>query len=396
VPSIHQFSYPLFFSFLDLDEVPLLFGKELEHGTDIDDGQQWRRPALWPLNYLMDFRVEDHLKNGEGLVNGDIDGDSDGNDDGNSSYKNNTLLRSRIRRLLSERTDGACSPTPDQKIYLLTHLCYFGYCFNPVSFYYIMKKDSDIDINESCIEAIVAEVSNTPWNEMKCYCLHPSSKDVDIVKGDSGGEIRKNALIQDDSNAITPPRTKKESATNATENDKSYNQNNSSLNYIFNKTFHVSPFMELDYIYDWTFWNGTESRIRVSATMIKEEGVVSNAADKGKEDDRKVSSPLVNDDTSPKKVKHFNAFFDIHRQNFTPLHLGYQLFRLPVYCFIIQIWIHIEAFRLLLKGVEFIPHPKGSETAVSKIIAKVMAPVFSLMDWFSGANANEMVGKKDK
>merc|ERR1712194_161064 len=106
-PSIHQFSYPLFFSFLDLDEVPLLFGKELEHGTDIDDGQQWRRPALWPLNYLMDFRVEDHLKNGEGLVNGDIDGDSDGNDDGNSSYKNNTLLRSRIRRLLSERTDGA-------------------------------------------------------------------------------------------------------------------------------------------------------------------------------------------------------------------------------------------------------------------------------------------------
>lgn len=373
--------------------MPLLFGKEREQGTGSGDGEQWRRPALWPLNYLMDFRVEDHLKNGEGLMVGDNDGNGDSSDDGNSNDDNNESLRARIRRLLSERTDGVCSPTPDQKIYLLTHLCYFGYCFNPVSFYYILKKDSDIDTNTNRIEAIVAEVSNTPWNEMKCYCLHPSSKDVDIVLVESGGELRKKSTpTRDDNSTVTSATTKKESSTN----DENCNHNNSSLNYIFNKTFHVSPFMELDYIYDWTFWDPTESRIRVSATMIKKEEIATKVEDEEKEDDNKVSSQSVNDDTTPKKLKHFNAFFDIHRQHFTPFHLGYQLFRLPVYCFIIQIWIHIEAFRLLLKGVEFIPHPEGAETAVSKGIAMVMAPFFSLMDWFSGANANGMIGKKDE
>ena len=54
-----------------------------------------------------------------------------------------------------------------------------------------------------------------------------------------------------------------------------------------------------------------------------------------------------------------------------------------MYCVIIQIWIHIEAFWLFLKGVEFIPHPKGSETAASRIIATAMTPLFALTDWLS-------------
>jgi hypothetical protein len=35
---------------------------------------------------------------------------------------------------------------------------------------------------------------------------------------------------------------------------------------------------------------------------------------------------------------------------------------------------------LLLKGIQFIPHPEGSETAASKMIAVVMRPVFAVMD----------------
>jgi len=398
--------------------VPLLFG-----GEDDGDGGGVgrRRPALWPLTYLMDFRSGDHLKNGEGLLIGD-DGDGDG---GLSDGKDNSLS-ARIRRLVSERTDGICCPSSDQKIFLLTHLCYFGYCFNPVSFYYLLKKERNVD-GGTTIEAIVAEVSNTPWNEMKCYVLHPNSRDIDIVRVIDGTGPSKqrasspsssregilspsrHATMEDDEGVIsttTTTTTTAEEGYNAATSGSSTtttaagkddnridhnnnNNSNSSINYIFNKTFHVSPFMELDYIYDWTFWNPTKSRIRVSANMIKKQTKVDD------NDNTTISNTTPNNIHHKNNKKHFNAYFDIHRQNFTPLHLGYQLFRLPVYCFIIQVWIHIEAFRLLLKGVVFIPHPEGAETMVSKVIAKVMAPVFELMDWMSncgGDSVDTLVG----
>ena len=42
---------------------------------------------------------------------------------------------------------------------------YFGYCFNPVSFYYCF------DETDSQVEMIMAEVTNTPWNERHCYFI---------------------------------------------------------------------------------------------------------------------------------------------------------------------------------------------------------------------------------
>ena len=50
-------------------------------------------------------------------------------------------------------------------IRLLTHLRYFGHCFNPVSFYYCFN-DSD-----EKVEAIMAEVTNTPWKERYAYVI---------------------------------------------------------------------------------------------------------------------------------------------------------------------------------------------------------------------------------
>jgi len=320
-PVLHSFSYPLFFCFLDLSEV----GKIFEGG---------RKSMLWPLNLLMSFREEDHLKNGEGLL-------CNTNDTHENSADSNTLPF-RIRRLVSERTGGKCNPTADQKICLLTHLCYFGYCFNPVSFYYILKGNTMEE--EDNIEAIVAEVSNTPWNEMKCYVLHPDSKDIEIVQD---GRSRK--ILDDD--------------------------NIKSINYVFKKRFHVSPFMEMDYIYDWTFWHLRESKIAVTANMVKLD----------EKDNANVSKDVKNG------TKHFNAFFDINRSSFTPFSLCYQLVRWPVYCFIIQIWIHVEALKLFIKGVEFIPHPEGSETMVSSMIAAIMTPFFELKEYI----ASKRVDKSD-
>jgi DUF1365 family protein len=48
---------------------------------------------------------------------------------------------------------------------VLTHLRYFGHCFNPVSIYYCYGEDG------STLEAIVAEITNTPWKERFSYVL---------------------------------------------------------------------------------------------------------------------------------------------------------------------------------------------------------------------------------
>ena len=82
-------------------------------------------------------------------------------------------------------------------IRLLTHLRYFGYCFNPVSFYYCYNK------NDTKLKMIMAEVTNTPWNERHCYFI-----------------------------------------TN--KKNKNFNQNHK-------KEFHVSPFWEMDHDYNWNF-----------------------------------------------------------------------------------------------------------------------------------------------
>ena len=48
---------------------------------------------------------------------------------------------------------------------MLTQLRSFGHCFNPVSFYYCLDGAGEQ------VEAVVAEVTNTPWGERHAYVL---------------------------------------------------------------------------------------------------------------------------------------------------------------------------------------------------------------------------------
>jgi len=68
-------------------------------------------------------------------------------------------LAENIRSLVQART----GQRPAGPIRLLTHLRYFGHCFNPVCFYYCYAGDGET------LEAIVAEVNNTPWGERHMY-----------------------------------------------------------------------------------------------------------------------------------------------------------------------------------------------------------------------------------
>lgn len=99
------------------------------------------------------------------------------------------------------RVASATGRAPAGPIRMLAQLRTFGFCFNPVSFYYCYCPDG------AQVEAIVAEITNTPWNERHAYVLQPANS------GSRGRAMR----------------------------------------FRLAKAFHVSPFMPMDIDYDWRF-----------------------------------------------------------------------------------------------------------------------------------------------
>ncbi len=119
----HDFRYRLFMVFLNLEELDRLRGRLL----------LWSARRFAPVR----FRRADHL--------------------GDPSRP----LDACVRELVASRTGRQ----PVGRIFLLSHLAYFGHSFNPVSIYYCMHEGSDE------MEAVVLEVNNTPWGEQHCYVL---------------------------------------------------------------------------------------------------------------------------------------------------------------------------------------------------------------------------------
>jgi len=59
---------------------------------------------------------------------------------------------------------------PKGKVYLLTHLSCLGYCLNPISLYFIFD-----EVNQQ-LEYLILEVTNTPWGEKHNYVLQSTAK----------------------------------------------------------------------------------------------------------------------------------------------------------------------------------------------------------------------------
>jgi hypothetical protein len=156
-PRENRFRYRLFMLYLDLAELPALFD-----GTPFWSA---RKPALaW-------FKRSDYL----GPVELPLD--------------------EAVRVLVTEKTGRR----PQGPIRLLTHLRYFGYSMNPVSFYYCFNAAGDT------LETIVAEITNTPWGERHQYVLPLAASTERLSR------------------------------------------------FEFDKQFHVSPFMPMDMRYHWRF-----------------------------------------------------------------------------------------------------------------------------------------------
>ena len=159
-PVSHAFRFRLFMIYIDLNELPGLFRK------------RWLWSAQFPN--IAWFRRGDHFGPA------------------------NQPLGESVRELVDSRIGWR----PEGPIRVLTQFRYFGFLMNPVSFFYCF------DSTGTHVEAVVAEVRNTPWNETHCYVL----------------DARKQNISTDDAAKLLV-RNEKE--------------------------FHVSPFFEMEMEYHW-------------------------------------------------------------------------------------------------------------------------------------------------
>lgn len=188
--------------------------------------------------------------------------------------QNGESLSAGIRRLIKEKTG---EPEPKGRILLLTHLAFFGYCFNPAAFYFVLKEEKAEDGKsgqpasaslsaslEDRLECIVIEVTNTPWGEQHHYVLHPKSKAC-------AGEVaawRRRMTGKDEFEGRKKPSLEapgEEEGAEAwidTRGSQPFPSPSPSKappfpliwhRFAWGKAFHVSPFFPLNHHYDWCF-----------------------------------------------------------------------------------------------------------------------------------------------
>jgi len=161
-PKNHSFNYRLFFVYLDLDEIDSVFTK------------RW----FWSSTKMAIAQLKrtDYIGN-----------------------ENISIKQAVINKVYKETGIRHTGP-----VKMLTHLRYFGFVFNPVTFYYCYDK------TESVVEFIVAEITNTPWGERHSYVLNNKDK-------------------------------------------------SNKMRFSFKKDFHVSPFLPMEMDYDWRFTTPVDS-----------------------------------------------------------------------------------------------------------------------------------------
>ncbi len=171
-PVAHRFRYGISMAYLDLDEADELV----------------RRSRILSSRWLPgSFVADDHRI-------------------GPTPVRSAAELARRVRAY-AEQVSGRPAPGP---VRMLTQLRHFGRFFSPLNLFYLF------DGAGSEVAAIVAEVSNTPWNERRWYVLHAGNRTAGVR----------------------------------------------SMRFVHRKDFHVSPFMGMNCNYEWQL-NCPEERLHV-------------------------------------------------------------------------------------------------------------------------------------
>lgn len=158
-PKAHHFNYPLAMVQLDVEQLEKSFARS-----------RWWSLERWNA---ISFRRKDYLDYpGAGLADS---------------------VRNCVEAATGQRPMG--------RIQIYTQPRFWGFVFNPVSFYWCHNREGEV-------EAIIAEITNTPWNERHRYVLPASD------------------------------------VSQAGQNKWRFD---------FAKDFHVSPFMPMELDYRWNF-----------------------------------------------------------------------------------------------------------------------------------------------
>jgi DUF1365 family protein len=122
-PRPHQFRYRVFMPFMRVDAIPEL----------LEQSRLWSAEHPAPARFLR----RDFL--------------------GDPALPLEEAVRQRVMQETGDRCEGP--------IYLLANLRYFGFNMNPIACYFCFNRD------ETELRHVVAEVTNTPWNERHSYVL---------------------------------------------------------------------------------------------------------------------------------------------------------------------------------------------------------------------------------
>ena len=235
IPIKHRFEYKTFYCFIDIDELETVFDQH-PFWSYASKNLAWFNEA----NYI----------------------GRDGN------------IRQAVESHIKEQTGNEFSG----RICILTHLTYYGYCFNPVSFYYCFDEQDELSY-------VISEINNTPWDERHVY--------VTEVKDDK-------PMVVDS----------------------------------FEKIFHVSPFLDMDFRYKWQF-------SRPNADLI------------------------INMDNFKQNDHWFNAYMELEAEPITKATLSKALMQYPFMTLKVTLAIYWQALKLKLKGAKFYDHPNTDSLRTS-------------------------------
>jgi hypothetical protein len=231
-PKQHEFSYKLFMFCFDINDLPNSF-KDIKHVSI----EQFNWFSFRRKNYLSDPEIP---------------------------------MDEYLRQLVVAKFDSY----PKGKIYLLTNLSCLGYCFNPISLYFIF------DETNQQLDYLILEVTNTPWGNKHNYVLASSSR-------------LKNEIYD----------------------------------FQFQKELHVSPFMAMNYEYQFNL------KLNKQKIIVHMENHID-----GKKD---FDVTLILTASAQKET----AFKNVFRQY-------------PLITYKVAAAIYWQALKLWIKGVPFHAHPK--------------------------------------
>ncbi len=202
-----------------------------------------------------------------------------------------------------DRLEPVLGRRPPGPVRLLTQPRRWGWLFNPISVFVVWDDPDDDPVGA------VLEVTNTPWKERHHYAV-----------------------------ALTPDAAGGHRAT-------------------FDKSLHVSPFLDEDYRYD--LWiDGADDRLALRLDVIP-----STAPD----DTALPDVTALPDDTAPPTVETAPPIVETElrteRHPAGPDALAHDLVAAFLPTHRVSLGIHVEAARLAWKRVPFVPHPRRRQEA---------------------------------